>query len=171
MSFVGSKFLVSHHRFRAPKHFHRRLPLELCLTTNTESFTRGGIYPYLLLPNTSFFLPLYSTVQLCWTSSNGTEPTQSITKRSVDYNHALTPIQCNVLVHIKCNAPLHFISRHMYNECYLDNIIHTNHWVSWTITSHAYDFHATFHSCQYIMHAYIKNTHIDIQTCPPLVKQ
>ena len=79
-----------------------------------------------------FSLPFYSIVQLCWTLSNGTEPIQSITKRSVDYNHALTHIQCDVHVHMQCNAPLHVISCHMYNECYMDNTIHTTHRVSWT---------------------------------------
>ena len=69
--------------------------------------------------------------------------------------HALTPIQCDVPIHMQCNAPLHVISCNMYNECYMDNIIHTTHRVLWTITSPAYDFHTTFHSCQYIMHAYI----------------
>ena len=122
------------------------------------------------------------------------------------FNHALALIQCNVPVYMQCNAPLHVISWHMYNECYICNTIHTTHWVSWTITSPAYDFHTSFHSCQYIMHAYINiniqhvilcssndthtskscndhlhieihhmlihyNTHIDIQTCHPLVKQ
>ena len=79
----------------------------------------------------------------------------SNTKRSVDPYHALTPMSCNVLVHMQCNAPLHVISCPMYNECYIDNIIHTTHRVSWTITSPAYDFHNSFYSCQYIMHAYI----------------
>ena len=111
-----------------------------------------------LLANTRhiFSLSHYSTVQLCWTSSHLTEPTKSNTKHSVySFNHALTPIQCDIPVHIQCNAPLHVISCHMYNECYMDNTIHTTYWVSWTITSPAYDFHTSFHSCQYIMHSYI----------------
>ena len=128
MSFVGSKFLVSHRRLHTPKHFHELSPLELCLTANIESFTRGGIYPCLLLSDTYF---LYNFIQPC---DFVTEPTQSITKHSVDYNHELTPIQCNIAMHMQCNAPLHVISCHMYNECYMDNIIHTTHLVSWTIT-------------------------------------
>ena len=71
------------------------------------------------------------------------------------FNHALTPIQCDVPMPMKCNAPLHVISCHMYNEYYMDNTIHTTYRVSWTITSPAYDFHTSFHSCQYIMHTYI----------------
>ena len=117
-------------------------------------FHLRGYLSLLSIIRHKFSLPFYSTVQLCWTSSNGTEPTQSITKCNVDYNHALTLIQCDVLVHMQCNAPLHVMSCHIYNECYMDNINHTTHRVSWTITSPTYDFHTSFHSCQYIMHAY-----------------
>ena len=53
----------------------------------------------------------------------------------------------------------HVISCHMHNECYMDNIIHTTYRVSWIITSPAYDFHTSFHSCQYIIQAYI-NIHM-----------
>ena len=104
-----------------------------------------------------FSLRNYSTMRLCWTSSHLNEPTQSNTKRSVDFffNHALTPIQCDVPVHMQCNAPLYVISCHMYNECYIDKTIHTTYRVSQTITSPAYDLHTPFHSCQYIMHACI----------------
>ena len=122
-----------HRRLRMPRHFHGLSPLQLCLTTTNGSFTRGGVYPCLLLPDTSFLLSFHLTVCLCWMLSNGTEPTQSNTKRSVNYNHALTPIQCHVPVHIQCNAPLNVISYHMYNECYMDNTIHTTHQVSWKI--------------------------------------
>ena len=155
MSFCGNRILVSHRRLRTPRHFHGLSLLELCLTTTNGYFTRKGVYPYFLLPDTSFLLPFHLTVRLCWTLSNGTEPTQSNTKRSVDYNHVLTPIQCDVLVHMQCNAPLHVISCHMYNECYMDNTNHTTHLVSWTITSPAYNFHTSIHSCQYIIYAYI----------------
>ena len=126
-----------------------------CRTETNGSFTRGGVYPCLLLLEISFILLFHLTVLLYWTSSNSTKPTQSNTKYSVDYNHAFTRIQCNVPVHMQCNAPLHVISCHMYNECYMDNTNHTTHLVSWTITSPAYDFHTSIQSCQYIMHAYI----------------
>ena len=79
------EFLVSHSRLRTLKHFHRLLPLELCLTTNTRSFTPMGYLSLLAITRHQFSLPLYSTVRLCWTSSNLTEPTQSITKRNVDF--------------------------------------------------------------------------------------
>ena len=54
---------------------------------------------------------------------------------------------------------LHVISCHMHNKCYMDNTIHTTYRVSWTTTSPAYDFHTSFHSCQYIIQAYI-NIHM-----------
>ena len=128
MSFVCNEFLVSHRKLRTPRHFYGLSPLELCLTTNTGSFTRGGVYPYLLLPDTTFLLLFHVTVQLYWTSSNDTEPTQSNTKCSVDYNHSHL-IQCDVPVYMQCNASLHVISCHMYNECYIDNKNHTIHHV------------------------------------------
>ena len=83
VSFVGSEFLVSHLRLRTPRHFHGLSLLKLCLTKNTESFTRGSVYPCLLLPDTSF--PFYTTVRLCWTSFNGTESTHQITNCGVKF--------------------------------------------------------------------------------------
>ena len=60
---------------------------------------------------------------------------------------------------MQCNIPLHVTSCHMHNECYMDNTIHTTYRVPWTITSPTYDFHTSFHSCQYIIQAYI-NIHM-----------
>ena len=111
-----------------------------------------------------FSLPFRSTVRLCLTLSNGIEPTQSITKRSVDFQPCTTLMIFDVPVHMQCNAPLRVILCHMYNECYMDNIIHTTHRVSRTITSYAYDFHTSIYSCQYIMHTYIN---INIQCVIP----
>ena len=60
--FMGQRILVSHHRLRTPRHFRELSPLELCLTTANGSFTRRGVYLYLLLPDTSF---LYHIIQPC----------------------------------------------------------------------------------------------------------
>ena len=62
----------SHHtcRLRTPRHFYKLSPLELCLPTTNGSFTRGGVYPCLLLLDTSF---LYHIIQLC--DSVGLHPT------------------------------------------------------------------------------------------------
>ena len=35
-------------------HFHDLPRLEICITTCTGTLTRGGVYPYLLLPDTCF---------------------------------------------------------------------------------------------------------------------
>ena len=90
---------------RMPKHFHRLSPLELCLTTNTESFTREGIYPCLLLPDTNF---LYHFIQSC--DSVRRRPTIPsplnqtpkamliITMHSHSFN-AMSPCICNAMSH------------------------------------------------------------------------
>ena len=54
-----------------------------------------------------------------------------------------------------CNAMRQCMLYHATCIIYMDNTIHTTYRVSWTITSPAYDFHTSFHSCQYMMHAYI----------------
>ena len=56
---------------------------------------------------------------------------------------------------MQCNMSLHVISCHMHNDCYMDNTIHTTYRVPWIITSPVYDFHTSFHSCQYLIRAYI----------------
>ena len=38
------------------------------------------------------FLPFYSIVRLCWTSSKGTEPTDQSPSEVIDFNHALAPM-------------------------------------------------------------------------------
>ena len=133
---MGRKFPGSYRRLRKPSNtfctfiegvfepvrvFHSREYLALAITRHK-------------------FLPFRLTIRLCWTSSNSTEPTHQSPSMVIDHNHALTSIQCNVSVHMQCNAPFHVISWHMYNECYVCNTIHTTHRVSWIITSPSYDF-------------------------------
>ena len=65
--------------------------------------------PFLLLLDTSFCFPFYAVVQLCWTLSNSTEPTHQSPNAVFDFNHALTPMKCDVPVHMQCDAPLHVI--------------------------------------------------------------
>ena len=60
--FLSSEFFVSHRRLRTPRHFYGLSPLELCLTRIDRSFTRGGVYPYLLLPDINF---IYHIIQPC----------------------------------------------------------------------------------------------------------
>ena len=155
MSLVGIEFLVSHLRLRTPRHFHRLSSLELCLTTNIKSFTRGGIYPCLLLPDTSF---LYHFIQPCNSvrrrpmepSSSNQSPNTVliITMHSHPFN-AMSPHICNamrhcMLYHVTCIMNATWTTQStLLTECH------------GKITSPAYDFHTTFHSCQCIMHAYI----------------
>ena len=60
--FMGSEFLVSQHRLHTPRYFYGLSPLQLSLTIINGSFTREGVYPCLLLPDTSF---LYHIIQPC----------------------------------------------------------------------------------------------------------
>ena len=123
-----------------------------------ESFTREGIYPYLLLPDTYF---LNHFIQQC--DSFGRHLTvPSPPNQSLNAMLILQPCththECDVLVNMQCNASLHVISCHMYNECYMDNTIHTTYRVSWIITSAAYDFHTSF------IHVNILCTYISTST-------
>ena len=79
--------------------FHR---WELCLTIICGLFTRGRIYPFLLIPGTYF---LYHFNQSCHFVElvPFTEPTQSNTKRSVDLHshpfNAMSQCICNAMCH------------------------------------------------------------------------
>ena len=123
------------------------------------------------MSNPSCYYPLhvfscYITVRLCWTLSNYTEPTHQSPSIVIDHNHALTPIQCYVPVHMQCNAPLHVILCHIYHECYMNNSNHTIHHVLWTIISKVYNFQIKPIS----MSIYI-NTHISTFNYPKHVIQ
>ena len=74
------------------------------------------------------------------------------------FNHALTPIPCDVSVHMQCNAPLHVISCHMYNECYMDNTINTTYWC------HGQSHHLHITSIHHFIHVNILCTHISTST-------
>ena len=50
--FMGSGFLVSHHRLSKPRHFYSLSPLGTMSDHNCGFFTRGGIYHFLLIPDT-----------------------------------------------------------------------------------------------------------------------
>ena len=123
-------FLVLHHRLRKPRHFYSLSPLGTMSYHNwrwrvfhpRRGGGGGGIYPNLLIPDT-FSLPFQSTMQICWTLSHLTEPTQSNTKRSVDlptmHSHPfneMSPCICNVIM------PLQVISCCMHNECYVRHL-------------------------------------------------
>ena len=95
------------------------------------------------------FFSMLCNRQLCWTSSNSTEPTHQSPSMMIDHNHVLTPIPCDVPVHMQYNMSLHFISCHMHNECYMDN---------------AKTIHFTvYHRQLYLMHTISIQSHIPCQ--------
>ena len=53
--FIGSEFPGSHRRLRKPPTFSRAFIIgHICITKTNRVFTRGGVYPYFLIPNTYF---------------------------------------------------------------------------------------------------------------------
>ena len=123
--FVGSEFPRSHYRLHTPSYtftgFH-------CWTHMYNKKYRGfhprGCLSLLAITREIFSFPCIQSCDFVGRRPNVPSP-PSNTKHSVDHNYALTPIQCDVPVHMQCNAPLHVILCHMYDECYMDNIIHT----------------------------------------------
>ena len=121
------------------KAFHR---WGLCLTIISGFFTRGGIHPFLLIPDTYF---LYHFNQQC--DFVGRCPIYRAhpinIERCVDlptmHSH---PTQCDALVHIQCKMPLHVISCYMYNEHHMEQFInHTLCQVPWIIILKTYNRH------------------------------
>ena len=99
-------------------------PLEIYIATCTGYFTRGGVYPYLLLLDTYFHFHVSNRATLLdfvqWYRVH-----QSITNHGVHSYHVLTPMSCDVPMH-KCNLIRHCMSIpcHIYDECYMDNLIY-----------------------------------------------
>ena len=156
--FVGSEFLVLHSRLRSPRHFYCLSPLELCLTTVEGSFTRGGVYPYFLIPDT-FSLPLYSTVRLCWILSHLTEPTQLNTKCNVDSSTMhLHPF--NAMPPCICNAMRHCM---LYHTTCIMNTTWTTQSTPLTV-HHGQSHHLHMTSIHHFTHVNISCTHISIST-------
>ena len=78
-------------------------------TTYIGSFTRWGIYPFLLLPHTYFYFYVCNHATLLDVTQRHRFQ-QSITKHSVDSHpcHAMSPCI------MQCNAPLHvYVMPHM----------------------------------------------------------
>ena len=88
-----------------------------------------------------------------------TELTQSNTKRSVDLPtmhshlfHAMSSCICNAII------PLHVISCHMHNECYMDHTIHT------TYRCHGQSHHLHMTSIHHFIHVHLSYKHISTFT-------
>ena len=102
--FVGSEFLVLHHRLRKPRHFYGLSSLGILSNHNWQIFHPRGDLSLLANTRHIFSLPFDSTVRLYWTLSHLTKPTQSNTKCNVDsstmHSHpfnAMPPCICNAL--------------------------------------------------------------------------
>ena len=105
--FVGSEFLVSHCKLHTPRHFYGLSQLEICLTTTNGSFTRGVSIPTCYSPTQVFFITLFNRATLLdFIPLDQAHPIKHQTQCWF-FNHALTPIQCDVPVHMQCNASLH----------------------------------------------------------------
>ena len=85
-------------------------------------------------------------MQLCWTSSNDTEPTHQSPNAVLIITMHSHPL--NAMFLCICNVMHHCMSMpcHICNEWHMDNIIHTFYHVSWTIILHAYNFQIITHS-------------------------
>ena len=108
--FVGSGFLVSHHRLCKPRHFYGLSPLGTVSDHNWRVFTRGGIYPFLLIPDTYF--SFHATVRLCWTLSNLPNPPNQ-TPNAVSIYQPCTHTQLNAMPSSIYNAKCHCMLSHV----------------------------------------------------------
>ena len=127
--FVGSEFSGSHRRLRMPSDtfaiFHRWIHMS---NQEYRVFHPRGYLSLLAIPNTHIFHFLFLLCNheahfgccpiLPSPPSNTkhsvnlpcTHDIPSNTKYSVDLYHALTPMSCDVPVHMQCKMPLHVIS-------------------------------------------------------------
>ena len=101
-------------------HFHQLPPLEIFITTCTGSFTRGGVYPCLLLPDTCFHFHVRNRETLL-DFIQRYRVHQSITKHIVDSYHAHTPMSCDVPMH---NA-MRCVTACLYHVTYMMNALWT----------------------------------------------
>ena len=108
--FVGSGFLVSHRRLRKPRHFYGLSPLGIMFDHNWRVFTRGGIYPLLLILGTYFLF--HATVRLYWTLSHLPSPSNQ-TPNAVSIYQLCTHTHEMRCFSCICNAKCHCILSHV----------------------------------------------------------
>ena len=136
--YVGSGFLVFHRGFCKSRHFYGLSPLGTMLDHNWRVFhSRGGIYPFLLIPSTLFFF--FTIFINCVTlldviPFNRAHPIS--TKRSVDLPtmhsypfNAMSPCICNA----RCHCMLYQVTCIM-NATWTILLMHITN-ASWTIIS------------------------------------
>ena len=145
---MGSEFPGSHRRLFMPSdtftNFHRQIHMS---NQEYRVFHLMGYLSLFARPNTRIF---HFFFLLCNRETRfGRCPIllspPSNTKHSVDLPCTHTHVM-RCLVH-KCNAmPLHVISCHMHNECYMDNTIHT------TYRCHGQSHHLHMASINHFIH-------------------
>ena len=158
--FVGSKFPRSHRKFRKPSYtftgFHRWTHMYY---KKQWGFTRGGIYPYLLLPDIFSFSCIQpcDPVGRCLTVPSPPNQTPNvvfiITMHSHPF-HAMSPCICNMMFHF---MP---IPCHKYDECYMDNSTHAYHSC---MMENYINQHKNFQTITHFMSTYL-HTHISTST-------
>ena len=122
------------------------------------SHLRGVFIPTCYYP-THIFSFMCTTVRPCWTLSHRTEPTQSNTKHSVDYNHALTPMSCDVPMH-KRDAMRHCM---LYHTTCIRNATWAHNSIPLT-RCHGQSHHLHMTSIHHFIHVNISCTHISTST-------
>ena len=78
----------------------------ICITKTNEAFNRGGVYPYLLIPNRFSFSCIQPCDLVARCPTVPSLPNQTPNTMH-DYNHALTPISCNFPMHMQCDVSFH----------------------------------------------------------------
>ena len=130
----------------------------ICITKNTGLSPKGVSISACYYP-THIFIFMHTTMQPCSTLSHRTEPTQSKTKCSVDYNHALTPMSCDVPMH-KCNVMRHCMLYHA--TCIINATLTHN---STPLTGcHGQSHHLHMTSIHHFIHVNISCMHISTST-------
>ena len=108
--FMGSGFLVSHRGLRKPRHFYDLSPLGTMSNYNWRVFHLGGIYPFLLIPDTYF--SFHATVRLCWMLSHLLSlRNQTLSTVSIYLPRTHThEMRCFLCI---CNAKCHYMFSHV----------------------------------------------------------
>ena len=124
--FVGSIFLVSHRRLSRPRHFYNLSPLGTMSDHNWRVFfTRGGIYPFLLISDTYF--PFHATVRLCWTLSHLPSPPNQTPNAMSTYQPCTHTHEMRCFLCI-CNAKCHYMFSHV--TCLMNTTIYSPYFMS-----------------------------------------
>ena len=139
----------------------------LCLTIIGGFFTRGGIYPFLLIPNTYFLF--HATVRLCWTLSHLLSPPNQTPNAVSIYQQCTHTHEMRCFPCI-CNAKCHYMLSHVtciihYMEQFINSTLCQVPWIIISKTYNLPQFLLIYITpiCQHIQHVikFIAITHIN----------